>query len=376
MYHLDAQRLVITALEKHDEFHGKDGQQYGILVSTEGHAIYYSTAFIQSVEVKLLPLWISSFAKRRAQELSAVFSSITDYRNRSNKIETTSKSKKISGKSKTENKTDFSSSDVVSVDEVVNKIADVFSDLGEIQNSYRSTNRSDEQKSVSWKDFEEGNHGNLGPLHEFCKLLNRRIIAACQEAVGTELERIFAMRKGFSLDGLDNASKLKRAIAAFEDVSCFTTACHFIQLLSKLPIALSSGKVSSDDSSLVASFEYEFLRGPATDFTMRLTQFCVYKHGLTNLFLFTDLDSNQLCERTDLFTDPVDLGVRFFRPWSLSCKKNDDGTDCDPLKLLCDVLPQAVGEALGRLWELTSSHSINNSSSMNEFMRQIVENCL
>lgn len=374
----DAQRLIIAAIEKQHEFYGKDIQRYGVLVMAEGHAVFYSTTFIQLVEAKLLPLCISSFAKRRAHELSSLYSSTTEYRSTSHKIDAISKSKKVSVKSKTDIKLDSSWSDVVSVDEVVNKIAEVFSDLGEAQNSYRSMNRTDSQKSVSWNDFEEGDHRNLGPLYEFCKLLERHKIAeSCKGAVITELEKIFAKRKGLSLDGLDYAAKLKCAVAAFEDVSCFTAACHFVQLLSKLPQALSSSKLSTYDSTLVTSLEYEFLRGPATDFTIRLTQFCLYKHGQTDLFFFIDMDSNQICDRTDLFIDPIDLCVRYLRPWVLSCKKNKDGTERETLKLLCEVLPQGVGEVLGRLWELSSVQSnINTASRIQEFMHQIKENCL
>ena len=377
--HQDAQRLVITAIKSHDEFNSRDIEQYGVLLITEGFAIYYSSAFIQSVELTILPLCISKIAKRRARELSSIYSTIKDYSNRSNKgdIAKSSKPRNTTGKNKVDVKGDSTSSDVVSVDDVVNEIISVDLDLREIQIRYDSSILSDQHESVSWYDLDDGKSGRLGPLQAFCKLLNRdKLFDACQVAIRTELEKIFAIGKGVSLDGLDKVSRIKRATAAFEDTPCFTTACYALQLYSKLPLAIRSGKVKCTESSLEKSLEHEFLMGPATDFTMRLTQLCLYKHDLTDLFLFTDIDSSHLCDRTDLFTDPVNLITRRFPLWSLSCSKLC-GSQRDPYKLLCDVLPQGVGQALSRLWELTRSQSNDPSSSiLDEFMHQVEENCL
>jgi hypothetical protein len=232
--------------------------------------------------------------------------------------------------------------------------------------------------------------GRESVLDDLCKLVfcTEDLDILYQKSVQRHLDLFEAAKKTSTITKKEVVIEDFPSIeAAFEDPSCFATACYTVQALYKfLTYATQSDFL---DSAAKDSLQRDFLVGVCADFTSRLTQFALFKNNVSEHELMFHADDSGL--ESHPFYHPIDLAARSYNHVYLSSKKGGPGGKNDPLPFLRDVLPGNVGVAIARQWILcggetyqggTKPSSEENGESYTRpgdvegFLRHVKENCL
>lgn len=340
-----------------------DGDEAGIALVSPEVALFFSQAFIGDVERKVLPPLIESFSKTKAEELEGGLEGIEDA-----PPVPKGKSKKRASLKSNEGLMD---DDVVPIEDVIQAVVAAYPDLAEIANT---------------REILAGS-----ALAEFFRqaFYTDDFQSACESAVEAETQRLESERASTTSRRKDGACKVQNVKAAFEDPSCFATACYLIQTLAKsVQYAVDSGLSPTD----VDALKQDMLNGPCAEFTSRITQFCLYKHEVEdNMFSFQaytieEEDSNGL----PYFCSPVDSAIRQFHPTFVSCEPNEESKPRDPLPTLREVLPTTIGVSLARQWVLCGGdcyaggikladdgkNIFTRPGDFDAFLAHVEENCL
>jgi len=373
----------------------------GVCIVCDGEALYYSRGMIQDVETKVVSPLIESYGKTRAQEIDDALnsspkkrqsSSVADANDDGEIIRTGAKLKK-SGKRgggkkpkiPQEHVTDVQDGDEAAADkkssgkgkihssrkgrlssfancpgvvplvQIAKQVAEEYPDLANVQESCCPLIVDEDGVPPSWEP-EDGSDG-AGPLYEFCRqaLCTTQFRRKCDQAVKAELDKIRSTRQGISIGGRKAGAVAAAAIDdAFE--ACFADACYLVQMLAKLPRSVATGDMAKEKK---IALERDFLLGCAADFTCRITQYCLYKHGVDEGLFLVEFapgsSSSPVQEITESclpsFCHPVRMTTRSFGRVFLSCapdKGGDKGDD--PLPALRELLPGSIGIELARMW--------------------------
>ena len=209
-------------------------------------------------------------------------------------------------------------------------------------------------------------------------------VAMYQKAVETELEGMAAARESRTRTSRkESTSKIQNIQAAFEDSSCFATACYMIQEHVKfLDYAANNGM---DPVSMNILTE-ECLQGCCADFTSRLTQYCLFQNAVDTTGLsFHEIESSTDETSSRLYYGPVNTAVRQYKKTFLSCQPDPETPDKprDPLVWLRTSLPGTMGATLARQWVLCGGQCYQGRPSdeirpgqLNELVTHMEENCL
>jgi hypothetical protein len=343
-----------------------DGDEAGIAVVSPEVAIFFSQAFIGDVEKKLLPKLIESFSKTRAEELEGGFEA-----NENGPLVSKKKGKKRASLKSALPPGDLIDDDVVPIEDVIQAVVAAYPDLVEF--------------AITREILAESSLAELFRQAFYTE----EFLSACESAVEAETQRLERERASTASRRKDGAYRVQSVEAAFEDPGCFATACYLIQTLAKfVQYAVDSGLSQTD----VDALKQDMLNGPCADFTIRITQFCLYKHEVEdNMFSFQaykieEEDSSGL----PYFCSPVDSATRQFHPTFVSCEPDEESKPRDPLPTLREVLPTSIGVSLARQWVLCGGDCyaggikladdgksiFTRPGDFDEFRAHVEENCL
>lgn len=231
-------------------------------------------------------------------------------------------------------------------------------------------------------------------LAEVCKLAfcPAGFETRCADAVRAELNRLQSERKASALKCASYTDvafgDCRDTMAAFEDPSCFATACYVIQAKAKF-LAYAVESADPLDGETKGALEREFLSGCCADLTSRVTQYALFKHDVDEgIFSFR---SDGMDSGADKYFAPPDLAVRSFRKVYLSCAAEKAGRRCDPLQTLREELPGSAGVLLARQWILcggecyqggvklaleSNGEACTRPGNADAFLTHVRENCL
>jgi len=337
-----------------------ESESPGVAVVTPNGSIFFSQTMIDEIAHKVLPPLIESFAKARAKEMDR------DGEGEITSHKSSSKSKRKSRKSSNKSKEKSEKSNIVGsipVDHIVKAIVAAHPDLTQaVQGDPNMPNSpivALYQQSLMTDEFRE----------------------ACERAVHAELRQL-QMAKVTKV----SASKLQSVEGAFEDPSCFATACYSIQSLAKFLNYAASANV---DEETLEALKKEFLRGCCADFTSRISQYCLFRNEIEEgTFCF---GTDGLDEETGLayFCSPVDPARRRYDRTYLTCEPDENLKPRDPLPTLREVLPANVGVVLARQWilcggdcyqggikESEDGETYTRPGAVDGFLDHVEENCL
>ena len=167
----------------------------------------------------------------------------------------------------------------------------------------------------------------------------------------------------------------------FEDATCFGAACFRIQTLAKF---LEYARKHSMES--IAELEEEILHRACGDFTRRIHQYCLSKREdlQTPPVTFSFHQSRHANDRLPLYCSAIDSAAQRLGPkLVLSCSRIDDDDDdtskkqasSDPLKVIRELLPGPVGQALSQQYSLCLSSS-SSKGTLNEFVAHVEEHTM
>ena len=167
----------------------------------------------------------------------------------------------------------------------------------------------------------------------------------------------------------------------FEDASCFGAACFRIQTLVKF---VEYARKHSMES--IAELEEEILHRACGDFTRRIHQYCLSKREdlQTPPVTFSFHQSRHANDRLPLYCSAIDSAAQRLGPkLVLSCSRIDDDDDdtskkqasSDPLKVIRELFPGPVGQALSQQYSLCLSSS-SSKGTLNEFVAHVEEHTM
>lgn len=350
---------VETLMNEHILCSMKDSVRRGCSIfMSNGELFYFSVEMIERISKGCLPALIDVYSKTRAIEiansgLEHECTSLKDNKNR--KVKGRSKAERKRHKMKTSSDTDTIAYGEVDLYTVANAIAKTYPDLLDIQANYRVSEHED---GPSWDNCDE----NIdGPLYAFIRSAfgNSAFEQKCSKAVKSELAIILAgskvSRSTMQSKG-NGAIKVMDIEASFEQ--SFKMASQWIQIQAKYPASLLN---SDADSNVVEDAIATFLNGCAATFTKRITEYCIFKHGIEGIEFH---DDGQEVGSSDLFYMPVNTTQRAFPKVYLACQR--DNAMRDPLKMLREYLPGTSGIELGRMWKLCGGENYAGGDSRSE----------
>jgi len=329
-----------------------------LIVLVDGEAFYFSSGMMKNIATECLPPLIEEYAKSRAFEIAntqdststeldnSIPSSKTKKGGRSSKSKTKGRSKTSTAESETV------SYSMVPLINVANEVAKHYSDLADIQASYSVHEKED---GPVWGD-DDGDSD--GPLYAFCRHVfgtSKKFEEDCANAVQAELVKAMAVKKGSTMHSTGHgAAKFKSVDVSFEE--SFKNVCHLVQVLAKYPQSLLNTQANDNirDKETQA-----FLNGCAADFVRRVTEYCLFKHGVEDgKFTFFAEEDEGSTGFGDAFYMDVDTTTRVFKKVFLSCPSSEEEVGHqDPLKILRGCLPGSVGVGVARMWVLTGGEN-------------------
>jgi len=162
--------------------------------------------------------------------------------------------------------------------------------------------------------------------------------------------------------------------------------------MAKLPQSLlaTAGRSENKHAETMSKLTKDFMNGCAADFACKVTEYCLFKHGVEDIELCfhvgEESDGGFVNNSTGLdpeaFYACVDTARRLFRKTHLFSKR-------DPLKILREELPGSVGVGLARMWKLTGGENYSDGRGVSEdgqishrpgdfvrFLKHVEESCL
>jgi hypothetical protein len=235
-----------------------------------------------------------------------------------------------------------------------------------------------------------------GPLYEVCRsvLYDDEFQTSCEQAVRAELERLESIKTSISVRSRkDGATKVRSIESAFENPTCFTTACYSIQLNAKfLQYATASPDLDEKDLS---ALKQDFLCGCCADFASRITQYCLFRNEIEDeVFCIQShrVEAPEDAVESDLpaYCLPLDIAARRFPSTRLSCSEEGcEDRPRMPLPTFRVVLAGNVGVALARMWSLCGGSCYEGGCRLNDdgsettrpgdvegFLSHVEESCL
>jgi hypothetical protein len=317
----------------------------------DGETFFFSTGMINKISKTCFQPLIEEYAKPRAMEIAKSLDSACE--ELEDELQTKGKkSRNVKARSNTERKCSkkrsTSESDTISygkvaLTSVANAVAEMYPELSDIQANYSVDVAA---VGLSWDD--DGDDGDDdGPIYSFCRHAfgnSESFEKKCADAVKEELIKIMAEKKGSTTHNRGfGAAKVKNIELSFE-VS-FKTACQWLQVLAKFPQYLLN---SDADSNFTEEAKKDFLNGCAADFTRRMTEYCIFKHGVEEV-KFHFFSNGEDTDSAGSFYLPVDTTQKEFRKVFLSCQSSKG--EEDPLKMLREYFPGSSGVELARAWK-------------------------
>lgn len=346
----DAESLVEMACKQSGE------TIIGETATLRGDAIFFSSGFIDQIVRQIVQPLIESFAKAQAQQHHNGRSKSAKHKT---KRSTSKGNKSSSGR---DHALQFSNSEVVPLHQVVKAIASAYPELAELQGS--------NEIDLPWEAPEEEVE-TVGIVVAMCRraLYTKDFRTSCTNALKAELGRLELMQKVSVLSSKnDGAARIQSIEAAFEDPSCFSAACHQVQIHAKW-IAYAESHGASQD--VLNTFRKEFLAGCCADFAHRIIEYCIFKNNVAGIEFSFSCDIEQQSPLPS-FCVPVNHASRSFPVWSLSCIESETGRSKDPSFAFRKAFSGGTGSSLAQLWQLCS----NDQNSVSDYVAFVEENCL
>jgi len=348
-----------------------EGAMSGSLIIDDGEALFFSRGMIEQIQTNLIPAVIESYAKDQAKILMDATLEMTNQEthNETKANRKSCRAVKKNSKVKEERKR-FKRSDwedtcnTIPIASVASAIADYYSDLSDIQDNF--DRKKDSSIEPSW------DNDCCGPLYCFCQIVIRNVQfeRECASAIRAEMDRLAATTIRNRKQG---AAKFKSIEESFEE--SFKAACQFLQVLAKQTRYMINHPETDDDTATV--LVEDWLSGCGTDFSRRITEYCLFKHDVeekTFAFQKDGIDSADFC----FYSEP-DIGRLGFSRSFLHCPQSEDMKVKNPLKVLRDRLPGSVGVGLAKMWSLTGGnnyHGGTRTGNFNLFLQHIEDSCL
>ena len=310
--------FVLTGLISKE---GKDS--LGYLAVNQKEIFFFSDQMAKDIEENILRPMIKVYAMRRAIEeeenMHTADNDVKEY------VRNSDRKSKHTKEKRSESESFCTYSDVVPLNAVVAEIRNIYPGLSDVQSC-----NYDGNLEGSWDDDDAVERGVIS---QFCshKLYTERFRDMCSNAVKVDLEKIISSKKGVCSRRDQSATTFKSIEASFEDNDCFAASSYLLQMLSKFSLSTASVKNESNSGTIMN----EFLLFCA-NFARRVTQFALYKHGIDNIFCFSDAKADD----SDFFCSPVDFSVRCLISVQLSCVDDNEGQPQDPISLLHEFLPE------------------------------------
>jgi hypothetical protein len=231
--------------------------------------------------------------------------------------------------------------------------------------------------------------GEVSVLDDLCKLAfcTEDLDILYQKSVQRHIDLLDAEKASTIIKKEEVIGDFPSVDAAFEDQSCFATACFTVQALNKFLTYATESEFL--DNTAKDALQQDFLMGVCADFTSRVTQFALYKNGVTEYNLTFYVDDSGLEIRP--FYNPVELATRSYGNVYLSSNKRGLDGKKDPLPILREVLPGNVGVAIARQWILCGGETYQGGTKaaseeigeaytrpgdIEGFLHHVKENCL
>jgi hypothetical protein len=326
-----------------------------VVVASQENAMVVSAAMLEHVARDVLPPLVLAYAKNFAK-LVAERAPSTDIINGKKGKPEKSKKNVVSSESYKDEST------VLPVQELERAILDAYPDL----KAYIINSGDNEQERRSMlRDI----------VKQAFYVDDTRLAEQCHAAIQNELNNLNKQRqKTIHLASSIDITERKDVQVAFEDQTCFPTACYLIQSI--VLFMEYYEKTMQADASIdeLDSIRADVLHGCCAEFSRRITCYCLLQNGLdADTFAFA-IDDQLLPP----FYSAIDPSTRAFAP--VLFRYNDDGeVEIQPLSALRSVLPNnsAAGSALVQMWKLCGNDSgAKKAGNLHDFISFLQEHCI
>jgi len=317
------------------------------LVSDEDLAFFFSSGLVEDIKRKVVGPVINEFSsKLAAQIVNERSTNKMAYESKEN-----SKEKHLAVK------IDRHDSSIIPLAYVVKRIIECYPDLS------RTHDTPNQQLEVCATTIDD-----KGPVYSLCRIVfpNDELNSICRQAVDVELKKLTSAGEV----ALNCGNVQERTIEeSFEDRICFPTACYIVHMHIKF-----LKFVINHHDEFTRKAEQEFLESCAADFTMRITEFCFFKHKVDSDKFYFESNEGKL-ETNGGFYAPVNTTAKMYPEIRLCCAV--DSEECDTLKkFLSDSLPGNIGDDLGALWSLCGYGHQFHRGNFELFLSSVEESCL
>ena len=398
---------------------GKSQSSLGVVVIASEHGgLYVSEGMVSSIEKKLLPDLIATFAKKRAEEVDlaeVAGDNVKGPKSTSVKSKGDRKGKKTSKTTSEENSNESEDTeDVVPLIDVVRSILSEYEELAELDPALKEAldevEHNNSMDQLQWdKAAHTGKEKNIsgaqgdiscdeGLLCRFCyeAFYTEELLSKCQKAIQVELKRLQSARASkASISRKDAATTIRNAETSFE--KAFNEYCFLVQTQAKF-IDYVKG-CEGDNDALVEKLTADFLEGTCADFTRNLTLYCIFKHELDpDVFHFTDPNAEPNAGDGSDYVDDNTIPLYCLGPniedrkapkTFISLKEYQFTKEAkEPLPKLRELLPGSVGVSLARQWVLCGGSCYHGGTKIDEcgsfsrpgdlekLLAHLEENCL
>jgi hypothetical protein len=334
--------LVVQLQRRNDNLHAEFCK--GLSVVQGGIALFFSAPMVDQAR-KLVPALIEERAKCRAHE--AIGQEVTEQ---------------------------F----LVPLLDMAKCISDVFPDLSDIQQHFEITHGKSSFTTQDDLQWSSENESDDGPLIEFCRhtvdLASMKDM--CQRAIKAEMIAIQHKISASSI--LEGASGIQNKEEAFE--ISFREMSYLLQLFSKGIHALEVKIQAENISEIIDTMKTELLLSCGSCLAKRITEYCMFKHGVTDdqkdTVMFSCSESG-VPHREHGFYIPVDLGTLAFPHIRLDCKAEKDGKILEPSEYLKMLLPPSIGGNLAKMWSFCSDVDARRDGqhTLDIFIEYLNETC-
>lgn len=321
----------------------------GCLIIDKNESIYFSQTMINNIMESIIPPLVERFGRERAKALVDENNKIIEISQmvKHTKEKATGRSKRRGRKNikESEDDDDTIKPGIIPLETVVDSIINEYSDLVEVQDSYKNL-----KGDVScWSSDESTDYD--GPVFELCRIeinKNSRIDQLCSNAVHAELESIIASKKGSTL----RDAKIE---AKFEEN--FPLACYHLQLAIKMTIF---DQYLNEKQRDVLS---NVILQQCASFARRITEYCLFKQDgdAEEVFSFSNRH-NSWGEK--YFYSQIDSTQHNSMSTFLSCT-DSSAKKLDPLQALRNLLPGNIGVAIARMWVLLGGNFYDGGIKIN-----------